>query len=96
MFGKGVLPDANTMGAINPHTLTLELHCASRSWPRSVPSRRRGQHLCSGSRPRALPLDGLARHGVGQSYLDVVFSAFDRVQSAADIVDTFPHALEFI
>ena len=29
-FGKGVLPDATTMGALNTHTLNLELHCASR------------------------------------------------------------------
>jgi hypothetical protein len=93
LFGKGVLPDANTMGTINPHTLTLELHCASRP---GLEVSLRGDGDNTSAQVLAHELchwTDLLGTVWGQSYLDVVFSAFDRVQSAADIVDTFPHAL---
>jgi hypothetical protein len=94
-FGKGVLPDSDTMlGTINPHTLTLELHCASRP---GLEASLRGDGDNTSAQVLAHELchwTDLLGTVWGQSYLDVVFSAFDRVQSAADIVDTFPHALE--
>jgi hypothetical protein len=93
-FGKGVLPDANTMGTINPHTLTLELHCASRP---GLEASLRGDGDNTSVQVLAHELchwTDLLGTVWGQSYLDVVFNAFDSVQSAADIVDRFPHALE--
>ena len=94
-FGKGVLPDANTMGALNPHTLSLELECASRPGLEAslrgsadnVPAQVLAHELCHWA--------DIAGTVWGQSYLNVVFSALDLAQAADanNIMSTFQQML---
>lgn len=94
-FGKGVLPDASTMGALNPHTVSLDLECASRPGLEAslqgsadnVPAQVLAHELCHWA--------DIVGTVWGQSYLNVVFSALDLAQTAVsdDIVNIFPQML---